>query len=240
MDISKEIAIILIRIITILPLLLVITLVMGKRSIGELPVFDFLIIISLGAVVGADLSDPEIRHLHTVLTIIGIGALQLMISKLSIKVRRFGKWITFEPTTVIQNGTFLVGNLKKIRYSIDNILQMLREKDIFDVSEVDLALIEANGRLSVYKHAHKNAVTIEDAGLQKKAEGITYPLIIEGKLKENVLRDLQLTENWLRTELEKKGIHDYREIFFASINKRQELHYSLVNDKKETKPRIYH
>lgn len=240
MDIIKDTLIVYGRIITILPLVLFITLKMGKRSIGELPVFDFLIIISLGAVVGADLSDPEIRHYHTVITIIGIGLLQILITKLSIKQRNFGKWITFEPTVVIKNGTLLIGNLKKIRYSIDNILQMLREKEVFDLSEVELAIIEANGRLSVYKQANKTTVTIEDLGVQKKEEGLSYPIIIEGKLYHDVIHDLQIDEAWLYSELKKQGIEDINQIFYASVNKKKKLHVSLKNETTKIHPAIYH
>jgi len=240
MGLLKDTLIVYGRIITILPLVLIITLMMGKRSIGELPVFDFLIIISLGAVVGADLSDPEIRHFHTAVTIIGLGVLQIVITKLSIRKRRFGKWITFEPTIVIQNGTFLVRNLRKIRYSIDNVLQMLREKEVFDISDVEIAIIEANGRLSVYKKPQKSAVTMEDAGLVKKSEGLTYPLIIEGTLYQGILKELQLTGTWLYTELKKQGIHNINDIFYASVNKRNELHLSLKNTLRAAKPPILH
>ena len=240
MDIVKDILIVYGRIITILPLVLLITLLMGKRSIGELPVFDFLIIISLGAVVGADLSDPEIRHLHTVVTIIGIGLLQIVITNISIRKRKFGKWITFEPTVVVKNGTLLVGNLRKIRYSIDNVMQMLREKDVFDLSEVELAIIEANGRLSVYKQANKTTVTVEDLGIQKKEEGLSYPIIIEGKLYHDILYDLQLDETWLYSELKKQDIEEISQIFYASINKEKKLHVSLENETTKIYPTIHH
>lgn len=159
METVKEIFIIYGRIITILPLLLIVTLFMGKRSIGELPVFDFLIIITLGAVVGADIADPNIRHIHTAAAVIAIGLLQKVISKIVIKNRMIGKIITFEPTVVIKNGTFLVGNLRRLRYSLDNVLQMLREKDIFDIKDVELAIVEANGKLTVYKQSNKSSVT---------------------------------------------------------------------------------
>lgn len=228
------------RIITILPLLLVITLMMGKRSIGELPVFDFLIIITLGAVVGADIADPDIGHLHTVLAIIAIGTLQRVISRLVIKNRLIGKLITFEPTIVIRNGTFLVGNLRKLRYSLDNILQMLRERDIFSVEEVDLALIEANGKLTVHKKPNKSNVTIEDLGISKQSGGVSYPVIVEGKIYAKVLDQLKLSEKWIRQQLHKKGIEKIEDIFFASVNENHELYFSLVNDVTKTEPEILH
>lgn len=86
---------------------------MGKRTIGELPVFDFLIIVTLGAVVGADIADPNIKHLPTVINIIGIGILQRIVANLKISNRKVGRLLIFEPTVVIQNGKFFDKNLKK-------------------------------------------------------------------------------------------------------------------------------
>lgn len=127
MHLIKEFLIVGGRIVTILPLALGITIYMGKRSVGELPIFDFIVVITLEAVVGADIADPKIEHIHTAVAIILIGLLQKLISKLKIKYRKFGHIVTFEPTIVIQDGKFIVSNLTKIHYSIDNVLQMLGE-----------------------------------------------------------------------------------------------------------------
>lgn len=227
------------RIITIIPWLLIVTLFMGKRSIGEVPVFDFLIIIVLGAVAGADIADPDIPHLYTFLSIAAIGALQIIVTKLKLKYRFFGRMITFEPTIVIRNGHFIVENLKNIRYSLDNILQMLREKDVFDVNDVELALIEPNGRLTAYKKPHKSTVTVEDLGIKKISEGIAYPVVVEGNIENQILSQLNLTEKWLNQELQKKGLK-LVDVFFASVNANHELHVSLNNNNNMMKPEIKH
>lgn len=196
-EFMKDILLVLGRVITILPLLLFITLFMGKRTIGEFPVFDFLIIVTLGAVVGADIADPNIKHLPTIITMIGIGILQRIVANLKISNRKIGRLLTFEPTVVIQNGKFLDKNLKKIRYSIDNILQMLREKNIFDINEVETAVVEANGALSVLKKPQKNSVTLEDMKIVKTTSAISFPVIMEGKIYSDILRDFNLNEAWL-------------------------------------------
>ena len=236
----KEILVLYGRIITLVPLLLIVALLIGKRSISDLSVFDFLIIITLAAVAGADISNPDISHLNTTFAISTIGFIQRAISSLIIKNRRIAKWITFEPTVVIQNGTIVVGNLRRIRYSLDNILQMLREKDIFNVREVELATVEADGKLTVYKKANKSFVTIEDLGIKKNHEGISYPVIMEGKINSTVLNQLNLNEKWLKNQLQKKGINKLDSIFFASINDEHELHFSFVNDVKKTTHPIVH
>ena len=219
------------RIVTIIPWLLIVTLFMGKRSIGEVPVFDFLIIIVLGAVVGADIADPDIPHLYTFLSISAIGALQIIVSKLKLNHRFLRRLITFEPT--------IVENLQKIRYSLDNVLQMLREKDIFDVNEVELALIEPNGKLTAFKKTHKSTVTIEDLGIKNISRSIAYPIIVEGNIEIETLSQLNLTDKWLLQELQKKDLK-LIDIFFASVNENHELHVSLISNNKVNKAKIRH
>lgn len=222
--------------------MLVVTLIMGKRSIAELPVFDFLVIVILGAVVGADIADPEIKQLHTAAAIILIGIFHIIVSKLKIKYRKFGHVITFEPTIVIQEGKFIVNNLRKIRYSIDNVLQMLREKDIFNINDVHVGIVESNGNISVLKKPSKTEVTMEDLNLHKGTSSLFYPVIIEGVVYKNVIMKLNLTEEWLNQQLINIGVKSAEEVFFASVNTKNEFHASLksfMEDSKDILP-IYH
>ena len=236
----KDILLILGRIVTIIPLLLLTTLFMGKRAIGELPVFDFLIVIILGALVGADIADPNIQHLPTAIAIIAIGIFQRIVTSWKIANRKIGRLLTFEPTVVLQNGKFVHKNLKKIRYSIDNILQMLREKNIFDINEVETAIVEADGALSVLKKPQKNAVTLEDMNIIKPTSTISFPVIVEGTIYPDVLKDVNLTEEWLKQELYNQGVNKLKDVFFASINRELELHISLKNEKNLAIPPIKH
>ncbi|WEG17337.1 DUF421 domain-containing protein [Alkalihalophilus pseudofirmus] len=236
MEVLKESSIILVRIITIFPLFLLITQYMGKRSIGEMPIFDFLIIMTLANVVGADIADPSVDHIYTYLAIIVIPLIQRFTAYLSITHRKIGKKITFEPTLVIQDGKLLVENLKGIRYTIDNVLQMLRQKNIFDISEVKIAIIEANGQISVLKKENKLGVTIEDFNIKKKSKSLSYPLIVEGKIYEDILTYLGLNRQWLISELQKRRVAQVNRVFFASINDDQELHVSLKNEQQQMPP----
>ena len=242
MHLIKELLIVTGRILTILPLMLFIALYMGKRSIGELPVFDFLVIITLGAVVGADIADPNIPHIHTAAAIVLIGLFQRVVSKLILKYRKIGHFITFEPTIVIQEGQFILKNLKRLRYSIDNILQMLREKDVFDIADVHLAIVESNGNLSVLKKENKTPVTIEDLNLKKKGNSLSFPVIMDGEVYTEVLSKLELSESWLLLQLSNLKIKSAEDVFFASVNIKKELHISLksfMEDKDNIMP-IYH
>jgi uncharacterized membrane protein YcaP (DUF421 family) len=240
MEMVKDLLLVYGRILTILPLLLLVALLMGKRSIGQVNVFDFLVMIILGVIVGVDIADPDISHIQAAVAVSSISLLQRVVSKWVIRSRKFGRLITFEPTAVIRNGTFLVGNLRRIRYSVDNILQMLREKEIFDLSDVELALVEANGKLTVHKKPSKSHVTVEDLGIAKMSGGVSYPVIVEGKIYPQVLGQINLTESWLKQQLNKKGITEIDSIFFASVNEKHELHVSMFNNITSSMPQIKH
>ncbi|MBM4760928.1 DUF421 domain-containing protein [Bacillus sp. B15-48] len=228
------------RIVTILPSMLVIALFIGKRSIGELPVFDVLVILVLGTVVGADIADPEIGHIHTFVAIIAIALLHRGITLLKLKKRRIGKMITFEPTIVVYKGQFLHKNIKRINYSLDNLLQMLREKDVFQMSNVELAIIEASGRMSVSLKPDKLAVTAGDLGLPAKEAQFEIPLILDGEIQKDALTKLNLSTEWLTEQLHVKKITDKFDVFYAGVDANGNLNITLKNQVSEGVPPINH
>ncbi|WP_306303211.1 DUF421 domain-containing protein [Amphibacillus sediminis] len=206
MNLLMDLVIVIGRIITILPLLLLVVLFMGKRAIGQLPVFDFIIIVILGAVVGADIADPSIDHLPTAFAIIILGVIQRLITNWKLKNHKVRAILTFEPTVVIYQGTILEKNLKKIRFSIDNILPMLREKDVFDLNEVELGVIEPNGELSVLKKPTGSQIN-----------QISYPVIIDGQICIETLSSLNLNQQWLEQQLTQLNISTSRKSFLLSL-----------------------
>ncbi|MBF0707789.1 DUF421 domain-containing protein [Alkalihalobacillus hwajinpoensis] len=213
---------------------------MGKRSIGELPVFDFLVVLVFGAVVGADIADPEIEHIHTVIAMIAIGLLQKLISRIKIKHQKLGKLLTFEPTVVMYNGKFLKDNMKQIQYSIDNVLQMLREKDVFHTEDVELAIVEANGRLSVKLYPSKESVVREDMAIDKQANDVEIPVILDGRVQKDILQHLGLTEAWLMNQLEKRGEPSASSLFYAGVNAKHELVISRKDQASNHVPPFRH
>ncbi|WP_112182378.1 MULTISPECIES: DUF421 domain-containing protein [Paraliobacillus] len=239
METLKDVFLVLGRIITILPLLLGVTIFMGKRAIGELPVFDFLIVLTLGSVVGADIADPSVKHFPTAVAIMGIGLLERFVAHIKLTNRKIGRALTFEPTIVIKDGQFLRKNMKKIRYSIDNILLMLRQNDVFYTEDVELGIIEANGKLSVFRKAEKDTPNREDFGILKQTDSISLPIIIDGKLYKSVLTSLQVDEAWLIEKLERQGINQIEDAFFASLTENLSLYVTMNCTDLEVPP-LYH
>ena len=225
MEILHTLLQIFLRIITIFPLLLAVTLFMGRKSIGEMPVFDFLIVLALGSVVGADIAEPDVHHIHLIFAVLVIGLLQKLFARMSIRFRWFGKLITFEPVIVVYKGKIVHQNMKKIEYSIDNILQMLRENQVFDISQVELAIMEGNGRLSV---------------LEQKTQPLSYPVIKEGKIQTHTMVKLEIPESWLDTQLKHNQIQ-LTDIFLATVDQQRRLHVTQYQEVDlEHLPPLYH
>lgn len=234
---ATDITIVLIRILTIFPLVLFLSMMMGKRAIGEMPIFDFLIILSLSSVVGADIANPDINHIPTVAAIVAITILQRIVSTLSIRFRAFGKWITFEPTVVIEDGKFLVKNIRSIRYSVDDIFQLLRTKGAFNVQDVELAIIEANGEISILKKPAKDTPTASQLSISTPMQAdITFPLIIDGVVSKEMLDYVGLNEKTLRTQLEAKGIIQLEDVFLCTMTRGGNITLSYQTDGSRISP----
>lgn len=214
------------RVITIMILFLIITLITGRRKMGEIPVFDFLVFVTLSSVVGADIADPNIKHLPTAYAIVIISLLQFLYGIIIINNRKLGKLLTFEPIVVIENGQFVKDNLKKIKYSIDTILMMLRDRDIFDLNEVEFAIIESTGNLSVLKKTEYLPASVKDVGGELLYKGLSVPVIVEGVLYEDNMKHLNITKKWLLNEIKNFNINSEKDVFFAAINAKGSLYIS--------------
>ncbi|NGP46357.1 DUF421 domain-containing protein [Bacillaceae bacterium SIJ1] len=148
---GQEFLLILLRVITILPFLWLVILFMGRRSMQRLPIFDFMIVLAIGSIVGADLADPDIAHWPTITALFLVALLQKVVALSKWRWRRFRKVAGFEPLLVIVNGKLLYKRLQDIQYNPETILSMLREQGVFSVSDVKLGYIEPTGSLSVLK-----------------------------------------------------------------------------------------
>lgn len=228
MELLQDLGVVFIRIITIFPLMLWVALFMGRRAVGEMPVFDFLVVLALGSVVGADIATPEIEHIPTAFAIFAIGVVQKLFSTWVISSRRFGKFVTFEPIIIIYEGKLVHSNLKKSKYSVDNILQMLRENQVFDISTVKLAIIEGSGKLSILEQAKSSTTSL------------SYPVIREGQIESNVLSLFELDESWLYDQLEQQEL-DINNIFLATLDDKLQLHCTrYIEQAHQQLPPVYH
>lgn len=215
------------RIISIMLLTLFCTLfIMGKRPIGEMPVFDFLTIIAMGAIVGADIADPKIKHLPTAFAVVVLALFQRLVSYRIVKNKRIRQIITFEPTVIVQEGKILFRSLQKIHYTVDEVLMLLREKDIFDISKVAFAIVESNGNLSVLKKAEEEVVAKKDMQIPVMEGGVPLTVVLDGAFIQENIQQLHTTEEQLWQKIQSKGYTGLKEIFHATMDGKGEINIS--------------
>lgn len=227
----NEYLVILLRVLATWPLLYILTLLMGSRNMGQLPVFDFIIVITIGSIAGADLADPAVPHGPTLMTLIIIALLQLGFTKLQIKSAFVRQISNITPTVVIQDGEFLTHNMAKIRYSVDDILPLLRQQGVFNLSEVDYAVIEPGGNISVLKKANASPLTPADIGMNIPNKGLPQLFIADGLLVPNAFRGLAFDRNWLEKQIHARGFKEVSEIYLASLERDGNLYVSPMQAK---------
>lgn len=198
---------------------------MGKREIGKLSIFDLVISIMIAEVSASSLEDPEAPLSRGVAIIALLVLLQIGMSWLTLKSVSLRYLVEGRPTLIIANGQIRDGEMRRTRYSMSDLMTQLREKDIASVSDVEFAILETTGKLSVFPKAEKRTVTVEDLGLSAPRTGLPLPLIIDGHVLEDNLEKIGKTRHWLQNGLEQYGYHDFKQVFFCSIDNQGELYF---------------
>lgn len=203
---------------------------LGKQQMGQLTFYDYVTGITVGDIAANVALDPD----HTlgislwILTL--FTALSYVTGVMTEKSRPLRKLIEGEPVILVHNGKILEHNMDKARYNMENLLMMLRQKDVFSLDDVEFAIAETDGDLSVQKKAAKRAVSPDDLGLQVPAEGLTSELIIDGEVIYANLKQNNLDESWLINQLKSLGYHDATQITYASVDINGHLYVDEVRD----------
>ncbi|NWQ40155.1 DUF421 domain-containing protein [Bacillus sp. EB106-08-02-XG196] len=191
-------------------LILVIFRLMGKREIGELSILDLVVFIMIGELAIVAIDNPNKSVIHTSIPMVLLMLIQIVLATLSLKSKRFRDLVDGKPTIIINRGKIDEEAMRKQRYNFDDLLTQLREKDIRSIADVEFAILESSGSLSVIERMNNSDGNPRDGD-------ITIPLIIDGNIEEENLIRINKTNLWLRQELKKMGYRDVRKISFCSF-----------------------
>ncbi|TYQ12664.1 UNVERIFIED_CONTAM: uncharacterized membrane protein YcaP (DUF421 family) [Acetivibrio alkalicellulosi] len=211
-------------------MLLVFTRLMGRKMVSQITFFDFVLAIIIGSVVAnmaVNFESPVISGV-TSLAVLTLMTVLLQFSMLKSLFLR--KLIDFESIVVIENGKINAENLKKTRLRIDNLLMMLREQNAFNVADVEFAVLETDGKLSVLKKSHKLPLTPEHMSMSTPYVGLSKDIILDGKVMYENLSDAKLDKEWLFNKLRNRNIHSISEVFYAGLDTSGNLYISLINN----------
>ena len=190
--------------------------IMGKREIGELSIMDFIVSIFIAEMVAISIENPEKSILFSLIPILLLVVMQVLVSYISMKNNKARNIIDGVPSVIINRGKVNFKEMQNQRYNLDDLLIQLRNKSIKSISEVDYAVLETSGKLSIFKKC-------EDLN-----RNYPLPLILDGKLDKETLKQIKKTEAWLYDEL--KSQHTYIENIFYAFYKDKNL-YIIEKDK---------
>jgi len=186
--------------------ILVIFRLMGKREIGELNVLDLVVFIMIGEMAVVAIENHSEPVVNTLLPMVVLLGIQIALALFSLRSSRIRKLIDGKPSILINKGKIDEKEMRRQRYNFDDLLMQLRSKDIDNIADVEFAILETSGQLSVVKK-NKN---------KNKPASYTEPLIVGGKIQQSNLKKSNKTEAWLRSELQKRGYGDIARISFCS------------------------
>lgn len=189
-------------------LIIVIFRLMGKREIGEMGLLDLVVFMMIAEVGVISIEDTKISLLKAVVPMFLLMIIQIVLAKISLKIPKLRKLLDGEPTIIIHNGKIDEKAMKSQRYNFNDLLLQLREKGVFSLAEVDFAILESSGKLSVMRKSTNSS---------KEATVIPLPLILDGVIQDKNLQYLDIREDWFLEQLRMLGYPEYKKISYCCL-----------------------
>ena len=204
-------------------LALVLSKLIGIKIISQMNFFDFVMGVSIGSMIAKIIIDKDHVVFSGVIALIVFSLLTISTSYLNLKSYIARSIVNAKTLILIENGRIIDKNMKKLRISINELMMKLREKDVFNLEDVQFAIMESNGQLSVLIKANKKPITPDDMNLKVKSLSLINDIIIDGKIIDKNLEIAGIDQNWLQSELKRKIINNIEDIFYAGIDQNKKL-----------------
>ncbi|MBS4030058.1 MAG: DUF421 domain-containing protein [Clostridiales bacterium] len=211
--------------------------IMGKREVGQLSAFDLVVAIMIAELAAMSMENIDMPLHEGLIPIFTLVALEILFSFVSLKSHTLRGIVDGGPSILIANGKILEKEMRKQRYNVSDLLGQLREKDVPNIADVQYAVLETSGELSVILKPEKRPVTPQDLGIPTKYEGMPTPLIFDGHIHVKNLQGLHLDEKWLLIQINKQGVERIQDVLYASLDTNGQLYISEKD--KATSKRDY-
>ncbi|AGB19864.1 DUF421 domain-containing protein [Thermoanaerobacterium thermosaccharolyticum] len=199
-------------------LVVVVMRIMGKQQIGQLQPYELVVAIMIADLVAVPMQNKGIPLLTGIIPIFTLLISQLFLSYISMKSLRGREMICGKPTVLIDKGKILTKELQKERYNINDLLEELRVMGYPNIADVEYAILETNGCLSVIPKVDKRPVTPNDLNLTPQYEGLPLPIIIDGKIIHKNMKMANVDMKWLNDQLKMWNVNNIENIILASLD----------------------
>ncbi len=206
---------------------------MGKRQLGELQPGELVITMLISEIAAEPINNGDQPIISSVIPLMLLISFEIINSLIAMKSPSFRYKVDGRPITVINNGKLNQRRLKDLRYTIDDILAALRQKDVFDINDVEYAIVETNGALSVLLKQPERPVIQKLIEKQEKDCGVPFAVVIDGKILENAIKDTSVNVDDILRKIEQLNI-DLKDIMILTVDKNRKFDM-IVKDKKNDK-----
>ncbi|HDR4640724.1 MULTISPECIES: DUF421 domain-containing protein [Bacillus cereus group] len=225
-----EWTLVILRSVFILIILFAITKWLGKRQISELSFFEYIAGMTIGAIAAQVSTGLDSKFFHGVFAILIFAVVPFLTGILSLKNKTARDFFQGKSTVLIKDGKILEDNLKKEKYTSDELLELLRGKDAFSVADVEFAVLEPSGELNVLLKKDRQPLTAKDIGLKVANEKEPQTVIMDGNVLDEPLSASGHNRAWLHAELEKLGVV-IENVFLGQVDSYGQLTIDIYNDK---------
>lgn len=196
-----------IRTIFLYIIVLIVMRLMGKREIGQLQPFELVVSILIADLASIPMADSGIPITNGIIPILGLLVMHLLISLINIKSMKAREILCGKPSILIYRGRIDEKILKKERFTLNELQERLRGNNIVNIGDVEYAILETSGQLTVIPKPNKRNTTPQDFNIMPEYEGITYDLVIDGKVMYDNLKKVGKDYNWLKKQVKKFNIN---------------------------------
>lgn len=225
----QDYQLILIRSIVSFIILLVLTRIMGKKQLSQMTLFDYVIGITIGSIAASMSVDPNIQISNGIISLVIWGLFSTILGYVAMKSRKFLQLSDGRPTILIKNGKIIDHSLKKNQLTIDELMMLLREKGVFNLKEVETAIFETNGELSILKKTEYDPITPNVLKYKVKSEKAPYLLVVDRHVLQKNLKTAGYSMEWLTKELKKQKVDSVEDVFVAQVDADGNLYVDLVD-----------
>lgn len=207
--------------------------IMGRKEISQMTFFNFVSAIAIGSIAANLAVSQNLSIRNGVLALAGWTVYTLIMDFIDIKSIRGRKVTTGDPIIVIKEGKIIESAMRKSRLDLDSLNTMLRQKNIFSLADVDYAIFETNGKVSVMPKESKQPLTKGDMNLstmKNKVYPIATEVISDGNVLTNNLSKLNLDRNWLDQQLKQANIDSVEDVFYAEVQQDGSLYIDNRDD----------
>ena len=209
--------------------LLTLTRLLGKKQLSQLTVFTYITGIVLGEIAGEIMINKDVSIVHGVFVMTLWCALVIAVEYISLKSSALRVLLDDEPTIVVKKGLINEHALRRQRLNLDDLSMQLRLNQVFSIMDVEYAILEANGALTVMKKQGKDPVTKEDMNIKPEPVGMPSEIISDGKIVEKNLTELGYSREDLDNELQKQGVTDIKAVLYAELQQDRSLYIQKRN-----------